>query len=95
MDATLLLRERLVLSEAEFVEVVVWSVPKSVPGSRHGFKYSLALIANGDCLLRYDNEAGKGDHKHIGDRQVSYHFHGLEALQNDFWRDVIDMRTRS
>lgn len=22
---------------------------------------------DGNCVLRYDNEAGKGDHKHIGD----------------------------
>lgn len=27
-------------------------------------KYSLARVADGACVLRYDNEAGKGDHRH-------------------------------
>ncbi len=27
-----------------------------------------------NCLVRYDNEAGKGDHKHIEDREQAYQF---------------------
>ncbi|MCF6370395.1 hypothetical protein LXM96_16235 [Rhizobium sp. TRM95001] len=34
-------------------------MPKPVRGSLHDLKYSLALIANQACVLRYDNEAGK------------------------------------
>jgi hypothetical protein len=37
-----------------------------VRGSRHQYKYRLVLVVNDDCVLRYDNEAGKGDHKHVG-----------------------------
>jgi hypothetical protein len=48
----------------------------------------LALVADGVCLLRYDNEAGKGDHKHVGEREVAYHFTDLATLQADFWKDV-------
>ena len=38
--------------------------------------------------LRYDNEAGKGDHKHVGEREVPYCFTDLATLQADFWKDV-------
>jgi hypothetical protein len=88
MKAALLLRRRLVLDEAAFVELVVWQVPKRVRGSGHDFKYRLALIADGSCIMRYDNEAGKGDHKHIGSLEVPYRFESLTQLQADFWADV-------
>ena len=51
--------------------MVVWEVPKPKRGSAHSFKYRLALISDGVCMLRYDNEAGKGDHKHIGRREAT------------------------
>lgn len=88
MNATLLLRERLILSETAFVEIVIWRVPSSVRSSRHEFKYRLALIGDGVCVLRYDNEAGKGDHKHLAEREVPYKFIDLEHLRTDFWNDV-------
>lgn len=92
MTARLLLRERTVLAEGRFAEIVIWAVPQPVPGSRHGFKYRLAFVVEGECVLRYDNETGKGDHKHIGDREVSYTFTTLERLLTDFRRDVEDWR---
>lgn len=88
MRAALLLRRRLVLDEVAFVELVVWRVPKRVRGSDHDFKYRLALIADGHCIMRYDNEAGKGDHKHIGTLEVPYRFSDLTQLQADFWQAV-------
>ncbi len=66
MRAVLLLKERHVLDESTFVEIVIWQVPKPVKGSAHGFKYRLALVADDVCVLRFDNETGKGDHKHLG-----------------------------
>ncbi|PZN92242.1 MAG: hypothetical protein DCF30_23480 [Hyphomicrobiales bacterium] len=88
MSATLLLRERLILTETAFAEIVIWRVPSSVRGSKHEFKYSLALIGDGVCVLRYDNEAGKGDHKHLAEQEVPYRFFDLERLRADFWSDV-------
>ena len=70
------------------MEIVVWRVPRRVPASSHDFKYSLALVAEGICVLRYDNEAGKGDHKHIAGLEVAYCFTDLITLQADFWNDV-------
>jgi len=39
-------------------------------------------------LLRYDNEAGKGDHKYISDAESDYAFSTTEQLLKDFWIDV-------
>lgn len=71
-----------------FVEISVWEVPAPVRGSEHVFKYSLAFIVDGKCVLRYDNEAGKGDHKHIGNQEVPYAFSTIEQLFDDFMADV-------
>lgn len=88
MRATSLIAERLVLDEESFVELVVWQLPTSQPGSMRRFKYRLAYVVRGACVVRYDNEAGKGDHRHVGAKQAAYRFRDLETLQVDFWEDV-------
>ena len=88
MKAALLFRKREGLTETAFVELVIWRVEEPVRGSAHAYKYSLALVSEGVCVLRYDNEAGKGDHKHVADREVAYRFVDLATLQTDFWTDV-------
>ena len=87
MAAELLLRERDDLPGG-FTEVVVWRVPRPVPGSAHAYKYRLALVVGEVCVLRYDNEAGKGDHRHIRGREEPYDFRGLVTLLEDFRLDV-------
>lgn len=94
MDAVLLFRKRTVLLEKTFVEMVVWKVPEPVRGSLHGFKYRLALVKDGICVLRYDNESGKGDHRHMGAIEMAYHFTDPESLQADFWKDVAAWMTK-
>lgn len=88
MKATLLFRERIGVTEATFVELVAWHVPSPVRGSAHHFKYRIALVSDGECVLRYDNEAGKGDHRHWGGKEAPYAFRDLKTLQADFWKDV-------
>jgi len=88
MAAELLIDERHVLNARAFVEIVMWRVPRSIPGSRHSFKYRLAFVVDGTCVLRYDNEAGKGDHRHIFSKESRYNFIDAETLLADFWRDV-------
>lgn len=92
MNAKLMLSERHTISEVSFVEMVVWQLPSSIPGSSHSFKYRLALVVNGICVLRYDNEAGKGDHKHKGEEEVAYEFVTPQRLLTDFWHDVDNWR---
>ena len=48
----------------------------------------MALVADSICVLRYDNEAGKGDHRHIGRVERLYKFVDPETLLVDFWNDV-------
>ena len=63
-----MLNERHILSEFAFVEMVVWLLPSPISKSQHSDKYRLALVVEGDCVLRYDDEPGKGDHKHMGEK---------------------------
>lgn len=88
MRARLLLHERRIVAERAFVELVVWQVPRPLPGSAHAFKYRLAYGVDSRCVLRYDNEAGKGDHRHVGGKDRPYVFSTPEQLIADFWRDV-------
>jgi hypothetical protein len=92
MNAKLMLRERHVISEISFVEMVVWHLPAPLSGSSHHFKYRLALVVNGLCVLRYDNESGKGDHKHKVGEEISYQFSSPQALLGDFWQEVDNWR---
>ena len=80
MKAELLMNERHVLDARTFVEIVVWRLNRPVRGSNHRFKYRLALVADSVCVLRYDNEAGKGDHRHIGRVEKRYVFVDPETL---------------
>lgn len=88
MAAVLLLRERVILREAAFAELRVWSVPSPVRGSAHRYKHALAYVVEGICVLRYDNEAGKGDHRHLGDVEEPCRFTSPEQLLTDFWKGV-------
>lgn len=84
--------ERLTLAANAYAETVIWRVRKPVRGSTHQFKYRLALVVDGVCVLRYDNEAGKGDHKHVGDVETPYVFNCYETVLADFWADVENWR---
>jgi len=95
MPAKLMLSERRIISEISFVEMVVWRIPTPLVGSCHSFKYRLALVVQGTCVLRYDHEAGKGDHRHEGDEEIPYFFLSPKRLINDFWRDVNNWRHRN
>lgn len=86
-DATLVLHEKFSHGSG-IVELVVWSVPEPVPPSSHGFKYRLVYVMGDVRVVGYDNERGKGDHKHLRDAETVYTFTSVEALLADFWRDV-------
>ena len=88
MKATELLRTRVALSESAFAEMVLWRVPQPVPGSAHEFKYRLAYVVNETCVVRYDNESGKGDHRHFNSRERPYAFETPEKLIADFQADI-------
>ena len=88
MQAVELLRTRIAFSEAAFAELVLWKVPEPVAGSAHEFKYRLAYVVDGAGVARYDNEPGKGDHRHFGERKGRYAFQSPEKLIADAQRDI-------
>ena len=67
-------------------------LPRPLRGSTHRYKYRLALVRDGICVLRDDNEAGKGDHRHLRDSKRPYAFGNAEKLLADFWSDVEEWR---
>jgi hypothetical protein len=88
MKATELLRQRIVYAEDRFAELVLWRLPQPLSGSAHPFKYRLAYVVDGQCVLRYDSEAGKGDHRHWGSPETSCRSSTPARLVADFQRDV-------
>jgi hypothetical protein len=88
MKAAELLRTRVALAEGACADLVLWRVPGPVPGSTHGFKYRLAYVVNGTCVVRHDNESGKGDHRHFNTRERPYTFETPEKLIADFQADM-------
>ena len=81
------MRERRVL-EVGFIEAIVWRLPELLSGSAHSFKYRLAYIVEDECVLRYDNESGKGDHRHMGSKETACVFVSVDQLLDDFLADV-------
>ncbi len=88
MKAKLLVRQRVIISEHAFAEMVIWDLPEPLEGSEHSFKYRLAFVIDGECVLRYDNEAGKGDHRHLNGRERTYAFVSPRKLASDFFADI-------
>lgn len=88
MKAVALVRRRVVFAGDAFVEVVVWRVTQPVPPSRHQFKYRLAHVVAGKCVVLYDNEREKADHRHFGAKQRPYGFSSPDQLMLDFNADI-------
>ena len=88
MKALQLVNTRITYSASAFAELALWRLPKSIDGSLHGFKYRLAYVVRGECVLRYDNEIGKGDHRHFGAKESAYVFTTPDQLIADFQSDI-------
>lgn len=95
MKARLLNRSRQDLGEGLTAHVRLWLLPAPVPGSAHRFKYSFAFVCDEVCAVRYDNERGKGDHRHFGQEEFDHDFIDIRTLDRDFWRDVREWRVQN
>jgi len=71
-----------------FVDIVVWQLPAPTPDRPHGLKYRLHCGRGAECIVRYDNETGKGDHRHYGKQEEAYAFKDASILLRDFAQDV-------
>ena len=88
MKARELFNRRVPVTEQAFAELVLWEISQPLSGSKHSYKYRLAFVVAGVCVLRYDNEAGKGDHRHIEGRELKYRFVSVDKLVADFFEEV-------
>jgi len=92
MKAELLFHQRIFYDDGAIVEMLLWRVPSPVPPSNHGLKYSLFYGRPGIREVGYDNERGKGDHRHFCGVETAYTFTSVEKLMRDFWSDVASLR---
>jgi len=88
MSAINVINVKRVHTNGTVVQMVIWQLDEPVSGSSHHFKYRLYCGRDGECFVRYDNERGKGDHRHVGDVESTYGFQGLERLLMDFREDI-------
>jgi hypothetical protein len=88
MPAERLFHEKRVTAQGAIIEMSIWRVPTPVPPSSHRLKYSLFYGVPGRRLVGFDNERGKGDHKHVGGQEHAYEFSTVEQLVADFLTEV-------
>ena len=88
MKATLIYRKTETRADGVQLDMVIWQLPAAAADRPHGIKYRLWAGRAGETMVRYDNEAGKGDHKHVGAVEMPYVWRGLEWLVADFIAEV-------
>jgi hypothetical protein len=81
------------LADGSIVEMVIWQLPQIDAERPHGLKYRLYYGKDGRRLVCYDNERGKGDHRHIRDQELPYRFESVNQLMADFLVDVKQIRS--
>lgn len=92
MKAALIIRDRRILADGAIIEVVIWQVPTPVPPTTHGLKYRLFYGRDGERIVGFDNERGKGDHKHVLGIESPYGFTTLAQLLDDFEAEIVAIR---
>ncbi len=88
MKAKRIFYDKAVLPDGAVVEMVIWQLPQITAARSHGLKYSLFYGRDGQRVVGYDNELGKGDHKHLREVETRYRFVSVEKLVADFLADV-------
>jgi len=89
MRARLIYREKFIYADGAIREMVLWQLPEKTAEKPHRMKYRLYYgLADGTCIVRYDNETRKGDHRHIRGREEPYQFKDVETLVANFLEDI-------
>ena len=86
--ASLFYHARRDYPDGTIIQFRIWKIPETNDERPHGFKYSLFFGRPGERLVGYDNERGKGDHKHIKGLEYPYNFTNIDQLFADFRRDI-------
>ncbi len=92
MKAEKLFHDKATLPDGSIVEMTIWQLATADTERPHGLKYNLYYGHAGKRLVGYDNERGRGDHKHITGRELRYRFVSVEQLISDFLADIESVR---
>lgn len=92
MKAARIFYDKALLPDGAVVEMTIRQLPRATLERPHGLKYSLFYGYDGQRVVGYDNERGKGDHKHLGTLELRYKFVSVEKLMADFLQDVESMK---
>ena len=84
MKAELLKQHRQRLPNGDLIEMKTWKLPCPVPPCDHAFKYRLVYVLDGKRQVGFDNERGKGDHKHLDGKEHACRFVSIDQLLDDF-----------
>jgi Family of unknown function (DUF6516) len=79
-------------ADGTIVEIKIWKLPEVTAERPHGLKYSLFYGRSGERIVGYDNETGKGDHRHYRELEIPYGFESMEQLMKDFFADIAKER---
>ena len=89
MRAKLIYHEKFIYADGAIREMVLWKLPNKTSDKPHGLKYRLYYgLSDGACIVRYDNESGKGNHRRIKGKEKSYQFKDVETLVADFLEEI-------
>lgn len=88
MKAVRIFHDKSVLPDGAIVEMTIWQLPAAGKERPHGLKYSLFYGRDGQRIVGFDNERGKGCHKHIGAKELPYRFVSVGKLVADFLSGV-------
>jgi hypothetical protein len=81
--------KRIDQTDGSILEIVIWKLPFPTVERPHGYKYRLNYsLRDGTTLVRFVNELGKGDHKHIKGKEHLYKFSTPEQAVLDFISDI-------
>ncbi len=92
--AQLVYKNKLISPDGLIREMIIWRLPRKTCERPHDLKYRLFYgNAKGVCFVRYDNETGKGEHRHINGKEKPYNFSDVETFVADFQKDIDHFRT--
>jgi uncharacterized protein DUF6516 len=91
MKATLLFHSKTDDACGNITEIRIWRVTVT-EHTPYGFKYSLVYIERDVRIIGYDNERGKGGHRHFDGEETPYYFIDVDTLIEDFSRDIAQWR---
>ncbi len=84
VQAEKLLDVRQVFGDGGILALRLWRVSQPVPPATHLFRYALFYGPRRQQAVLFENERGKGNHKHIREVESPYVFTTPERLVEDF-----------